>query len=310
MLHRLGLWTRRWPRALGLALLPSACALCGAACEAPVCAPCQRQFIVPGQARCPVCANPLDAAPACAEPADLNEADGRAGGVQRPERINMHDGAGALARCAAPHDDVARLARAAAGDAVRHAGNRSDAPRRCGACLAQPPAFDATLVAADYTRPLDQLVLALKFGARLGLAPWFARMLRDSVLEHPDFGLPNLLCPVPLGPRRLAERGFNQALEIARPLARELGIPLRPRLAIRPRDTRAQSSLAPGERGANLRHAFVVAPDALALVRDQHIGVVDDVMTSGHTLDELAAMFKRFGAARVTNLVFARTPPH
>ena len=68
--------------------------------------------------------------------------------------------------------------------------------------------------------------------------------------------------------------------------------------------------MAPGERASNIRNAFVVAPDTLALVRDQHIGIVDDVMSSGLTLNELAATFKRFGAARVTNLVFARTPPH
>jgi predicted amidophosphoribosyltransferase len=118
-----------------------------------------------------------------------------------------------------------------------------------------------------------------------------------------------VLCPVPLGRARLVERGFNQALEIARPLARSLGIPLAPRLALRALDTRAQSSLAPGERKRNIRHAFIVAPDALAMVRGQHIGVVDDVMSSGHTLNELAATFKRFGAARVSNFVFARTPP-
>jgi ComF family protein len=186
----------------------------------------------------------------------------------------------------------------------------ADARLPCGACLAQQPAFDATLVAADYAAPLDQLVLQLKFGGTLALAPWFAHMLRDTVLEHPEFTLPNLLCPVPLGPGRLVERGFNQALEIARPLARSLGIPLRARLAIRALDTRAQSSVAPDERKKNIRNAFIVAPDALALVRGQHIGIVDDVMTSGNTLNELAALFKRFGAARVSNLVFARTPPH
>ena len=114
---------------------------------------------------------------------------------------------------------------------------------------------------------------------------------------------------MPLGRLRLAERGFNQALEMARPLARSLGVPLAPRLAIRARDTDAQSSVAPDQRARNIRHAFIVAPDALAIVRGQHIGVVDDVMTSGHTLHELAATFKRHGAARVSNFVFARTPP-
>lgn len=185
----------------------------------------------------------------------------------------------------------------------------------CGACQSHPPAFDATVVATDYSAPLDQLVLQLKFGGTLALAPWFGLALRDAImararLELPNFELPHILCPVPLGPGRLAERGFNQALEIARPLSKALGVALRPRLAIRARETAAQSGVAPAERKKNMRNAFIVAPDALALVRGQHIGVVDDVMTSGTTLHELAAMFKRFGAARVSNFVFARTPPH
>jgi ComF family protein len=180
----------------------------------------------------------------------------------------------------------------------------------CGACLAERPAFDATVAAVDYAAPLDQLVLQLKFGGRLALAPWFARLLRDAVLANPGFQLPDVLCPVPLGPRRLVERGFNQALEIARPLAASLGVCLQPRLALRPLDTSAQSGVAPSERRENIRGAFEVAPDMLVNVEGRHVGIVDDVMTSGHTLDELAATFRQAGATRVSNLVFARTPPH
>jgi ComF family protein len=180
----------------------------------------------------------------------------------------------------------------------------------CGSCLADPPAFDATLAAVDYAAPLDQLVLQLKFGARLALAPWFAQLLRDAVLAQPGFLLPELLCPVPLGPRRLVERGFNQALEIARPLALSLGVPVQARLAVRAVDTLAQSGVAPGERKQNIRGAFAVTPDMMDAVAGRHVGIVDDVMTSGHTLAELAATLKQAGAARVSNLVVARTPPH
>lgn len=180
----------------------------------------------------------------------------------------------------------------------------------CGACLKQPPAFDATIVAADYAAPLDQLVLALKFGGRLAMAPLFARLLRDALLHAPGQhqSLPDLLAPVPLGPQRLAERGYNQALEIARPLSRALGVRLAPRLALRLRETRAQSQLHQDERHTNLRGAFTLSPQTMEQVRGQHIGLVDDVITTGETLHELAATLKRFGAARVTNLVFARTP--
>ena len=181
-------------------------------------------------------------------------------------------------------------------------------PGLCGTCLRDPPAFDATVAAVDYAIPLDQLVLQLKFGARLALAPWFARQIRDAVLARPALPLPDLLCPVPLGPGRLVERGFNQALEIARPLAAALGVACHPALAQRTLDTQAQSGVSPGARARNVRGAFaVIDPD---LVEGRHVGLVDDVMTSGHTLGELAATFKRFGAARVTNFVFARTPPH
>jgi ComF family protein len=177
----------------------------------------------------------------------------------------------------------------------------------CGTCLSYPPSYDATIFAVDYAPPLDHLVLQLKFSARLPLAPWFAGLLRDAVLARPGLPLPDLLCPVPLGPSRLVERGFNQALEIARPLAAALGVPLHPRLALRQVDTRAQSGVSPHERRENIRGAFAI--EDTDVVDGRHVGIVDDVMTSGSTLEELAATFKRFGAARVTNLVFARTPP-
>lgn len=241
--HRL----RRALRVCAEALLPCACALCGGAAAAPVCAACERQFAGGGGARCRCCANPL---------------------------------------------------------------GEADLGHVCGACLAEVPAYDATVAAAGYASPLDQLVLRLKFGGALALAPWCAGALHRAVLAAPGFALPDLLCPVPLGPARLAERGYNQALEIARPLSGMLGIALHPRLAVRPLDTPAQSSVAAGERKKNMRHAFLVAPDMLAVVRGRHIGVVDDVMTSGHTLNALAATLKRFGATRVSNMVFARTPPH
>jgi ComF family protein len=178
----------------------------------------------------------------------------------------------------------------------------------CGECLTYPPAFDATIAAVDYAPPVDQLVLALKFGNRLTLAPLFARMLRDAVLRGPGFALPLQLTAVPLGSRRLMERGFNQALEIARPMSRALGIPLEPQLVMRLRDTTAQAMLHPDERRQNIRNAFIVNVHAMDSVRGRHIGVVDDVMTTGETLNELAETLKRFGAARVTNFVFARTP--
>lgn len=180
---------------------------------------------------------------------------------------------------------------------------------RCARCLAHTPPYDATIAATDYAAPLDRLVLRLKFAAALPLASWFAAMLHEAIVADDDFVVPDLLCPVPLGEQRLVTRGFNQALEIARPLARSLGIALHPTLALRVAETRAQSSVAASGRARNVHNAFALSPPAVWLVRGKHVGLVDDVMTSGHTLAELAALFKRSGAARVSNLVFARTPP-
>ncbi|MFC7298560.1 ComF family protein [Herminiimonas aquatilis] len=174
--------------------------------------------------------------------------------------------------------------------------------------MSNPPAFDATIVASDYTAPVDQLVLALKFGNRLALAPLFARKLRDAILREPAFAMPALLAAVPLSEKRLAERGFNQALEIAKPLARAIAIPLAPQLIERTRDTLMQAMLPTAERHRNIRHAFALPANAIKFVRGQHIGLVDDVLTTGETLNEIAATLKRHGAVRITNLVFARTP--
>ncbi len=182
-------------------------------------------------------------------------------------------------------------------------GAACDVP--CGDCLKQPPSFDATIVATDYTPPVDQLVLALKFGNRLETAPLLAQLLHDAAK---GMRLPHLLAATPLGPQRLVERGFNQALEIAKPLSRRMRIALDPGLIVRYRETRAQAMLHPDERRDNIRNAFVVPPCAMGRVRGRHIGIVDDVMTTGETLNEIAATLKRFGATRVTNIVFARTP--
>lgn len=178
----------------------------------------------------------------------------------------------------------------------------------CGACLSHPPAFDAAIVVTDYVAPLDQLVLSLKFGGQLALAPLFGTLLAQALRERSPDAWPTLVAPVPLGQHRLAERGFNQALEIGRPLARLPGVTLEPRLLARCRETAPQTLLAPAERRANLRHAFMVPPSKLARVRGCHVGIVDDVITTGVTLNEIAAMLKRAGAARVTCLAFARTP--
>lgn len=180
--------------------------------------------------------------------------------------------------------------------------------QQCGACLSEPPAFDATFIACDYEAPVDHLVQDLKFNARLALAPMFARLLARSIEQHNIEA--DCITGVPLFASRLAQRGFNQAIEIAKPLARTLAIPLAPQLCLRMRDTDAQAGLPLVQRQINMRDAFTMSLQGRIAVLQKHVIVVDDVMTTGHTLHELAACLKRHGAKRVTNLVFARTPAH
>jgi ComF family protein len=170
----------------------------------------------------------------------------------------------------------------------------------CGRCLTQLPAYDETRAALAYAFPADVLVQALKFRSELALAPFLGNLLAGCLArERVD-----CIVPVPLSAQRLRSRGYNQALEIARPVAQATGAPLLPELCERTRDTPAQLDLPLDERQKNVRGAF----HCTALVGGKTIAVLDDVMTTGATLDEIAATFKRAGAARVVNWVVARTP--
>jgi ComF family protein len=164
----------------------------------------------------------------------------------------------------------------------------------CGSCLNHPPHFDATLALWRYEFPCDGLVQALKYRARLALAGFFARSLAARTMPEVD-----LIVPMPLHPKRLAERGFNQALEIAR----HLGRPIAPRGVLRVKHTPPQTELPYEERAKNVRGAFLCKLD----LSGASVAVLDDVMTTGATLNELARALKRAGATRVENFVIART---
>jgi ComF family protein len=180
---------------------------------------------------------------------------------------------------------------------------REDIRAHCGACLESPPAFNDTLALADYRAPLDTLAVELKFRARLGAGAAFARRLH-ALFQDSGLPVPDVIVPVPLSRERLAARGYNQAWAIARPLARSMRVRCDASVAARVRHTSAQSRLDQDARRRNVARAFTISGD----VRGKHVGVVDDVMTSGATLDALARTLKLAGARRVTNFVALRTP--
>ena len=171
----------------------------------------------------------------------------------------------------------------------------------CGECLCHTPNFDATYAALVYAYPLDGLVQAFKYGHQLALSDYFARRMCVAPPPRAD-----VMMPLPLSMQRLRERGFNQAAELAKPLARALRMPLDMASPLRVTDTAAQASLPWKQRRANVRHAFECRAD----LSGKSVVVIDDVMTTGATLDEFAATLKRQGAVRVTNWVLARTLKH
>lgn len=171
-------------------------------------------------------------------------------------------------------------------------------PGLCGRCLTEPPHFDRVVAACRYEYPLDGLIQACKYGGRLTVVNALAGMMRKPELPRAD-----LIVAMPLSTQRLRERGFNQALELARSIARTTEIPLDADLCIKTRDTPPQTRLPWKERRKNIRGAFVVQRNVDGL----HIAVVDDVLTTGATLNELARNLKRAGATAVTGWVVART---
>jgi ComF family protein len=200
--------------------------------------------------------------------------------------------------CAACDADLPRLPRSLC---PRCALESPASDVACGRCLARAPHYDATLAGLAYAFPADALVHALKFRGELALAPLLAGMLREKVLGQAV----DCVIPVPLSAKRLRERGYNQAVEIARPLAAAARAPLELALCLRARDTPAQTDLPWAERERNVRGAF----ECTRSLAGARIAVVDDVMTTGATLGEIAATLKRAGAQHVVNWVVARTFP-
>lgn len=170
----------------------------------------------------------------------------------------------------------------------------------CGRCLNRRPAFDNTYAPYIYDDAMRYLVTHLKFGAAYPHARLLGQLLASHVQHHA--ALPERLLPVPLHPGRYQKRGFNQALEIARTVGKTLDLPLDLETCQRRLDTPQQSRLAAKQRRSNIKNAFAVSKPP----RAKHIALVDDVMTTGATLHELAKTLKKAGVEKVDVWVCAR----
>lgn len=170
----------------------------------------------------------------------------------------------------------------------------------CGACLKHPPRYDSVSAVFAYAFPVDALVQAFKYDGNLALGAFFGEALAHALTEHAD-----CIVPMPLAPQRVRERGFNQSLEIARHTSRLTGIPLLAAACRKVVETRPQAELPWKERAKNVRGAFVCDAD----LDGKKVAVIDDVMTTGATLDELAKNLRLAGAARISGWIVARTLP-
>ena len=179
----------------------------------------------------------------------------------------------------------------------------------CGQCQQSLPPIDYLISSLHYAYPVDYLVSQLKFQGDLTYAKIFSQLLlttlqthyREKKRErHPE--RPEIIIPVPLHKKRSRQRGFNQAFEIARPIAKELNIPISANTIKRIKYTEAQSLLSASERRKNLHNSFVLSKPISA----EHIVLVDDVVTTGTTVYALATLLKKSGVKKVGVWAVAR----
>lgn len=178
----------------------------------------------------------------------------------------------------------------------------------CGECLRKPPAYARVEALWRFRFPVDSLISQFKHQSR-----WpYGRLLAELMAEHlrhafaQNLPRPDYLLPVPLAKQRLRQRGFNQAGMLADWLGKTLALPVAHNWLQRPVNTAAQQQLAAAARKRNLRQAFHLAHEIT--VKDRHLAIVDDVLTTGATAEAIARLLHKAGAARVDIYCLARTP--
>jgi ComF family protein len=167
--------------------------------------------------------------------------------------------------------------------------------------LRHPPFFDRVDCAFRYEAPLAATVRRFKYRGDAASGRLLAELFCKA-LQARGPRLPDCIIPVPLAPRRYRERGFNQAIELGIQIGRRLGVPLRTHIVVRSRDTSEQAGLAPRQRRRNVRKAFaVVSP-----IHAKRVAVLDDVMTTGSTANEVARVLRAAGALEIEVWAIAR----
>lgn len=166
----------------------------------------------------------------------------------------------------------------------------------CGQCIKAPPAFDYTLSLFHYQRPIDFMIAQLKFQHKLSYAAIFGHLLlnykHEKALQEQK---PEALLPVPLHNKRLVKRGFNQSLELSKPLSKAMNVPILRDYVKRSKDTLMQTNLSVVERRKNVKNCFeLIKPLDL-----KHVVIIDDVLTTGSTCNELAIILKQAGVEKV-----------
>lgn len=174
----------------------------------------------------------------------------------------------------------------------------------CGTCLGSPPPYQNTVAAFEYRYPMDSLIKQLKYAARIDLAAPLGALMNHKVQTCvTDF--PQCLIPVPLHPKRLMKRGFNQSMELARTISRASGIKVDPWCVKRALDTPPQASLPASARRNNVRGAFSFRHHPTYT----HVAIIDDVITSAWTVHELAKLLLGAGVERIDVWVGCRAFP-
>ena len=175
----------------------------------------------------------------------------------------------------------------------------------CADCRLHPPPWQACLCAVDYAYPWSGVLARFKFAMDAGWAASLAQLMRSAPWIEPAIEAADVVVPMPLSAERLRERGFNQALLLARALA---GPKVQAQVLLRIRHTQQQSALPLKDRLHNVTQAFAVEPAKRAQLQGQRVVLIDDVMTSGASLRAAAQPLLQAGIAHLSCIVLARTP--